>query len=70
MSEENHKQLLPTIKAELLFAHQTVDIQTSLLQPHHPIFQSLMQGLDYPLPPSNNDGEVAENPVRLSEVSP
>jgi hypothetical protein len=68
MSEENHKQLLPTIKAELLFAHQTSDIQTSLLQPHHPIFQSLMQGLDYPPPPSNDD-EVAENPVRLSEVS-
>lgn len=69
MSEENHKQLLPAIKAELLFAHQTADIQTSLLQPHHPIFRSLMQGLDYPPPPSDDDGEVAENPVRLSEVS-
>ncbi|KAF8810611.1 hypothetical protein BYT27DRAFT_7240679 [Phlegmacium glaucopus] len=67
MSNENHEQLLPAIKAELLFTHQTMDIQNSLLQPHHPIFKSLMKGLDYPFPPDAGE-EVTENPVRLSEI--
>ncbi|PPQ89894.1 hypothetical protein CVT25_004816 [Psilocybe cyanescens] len=48
MSLQNQLELLPSINAGLLFAHQTQDVETSYLSHRHPIFEAVTLGINYP----------------------